>query len=564
MAKRKLTAEQKTKRRDAEFRKKIRNIFVNSGFCHLNTLNKHVKIGHRDIEIDAVFFYHNVMLICEDTGAKTKIKEHIRKKVEAFTEIEQNFDNYLGWLRATFTDYSEQLQIYEPCKYKVFNLYFSQYELSLTNDDRSLYKNVKFVEPQTINYFHRIAQCIKLSSRYEIFRFLGLKKEQVGLSSSDSAKKVIKAPIIYPRNSVGAYNGVRIVSFMMSADLLLNTCYVMRKDNWEESIRLYQRLIDREKIRRIRDFLAKNGESFYNNIIVGLPNDVRFIDAAGESLPIDKIGDFENCKLEINDEWNSICVIDGQHRIFAHYEGPTGDAYEPRISQLRKQLHLLVTGLIFPPKMSAIERSQIQSQIFLDINSNAKPVPPDVLLHIEMIKNPISDVGLARRIIERLNREDVFLNMFELSLVDESKIKVASIVKFALRYLVTITPSEDKISLFSTWEGDKDGLIHMDEVALHEYTCYCSNCLRVYFESVRKRFKKEWDDPSSKILSVTSINGFIIAYSRQLKDNGIRNFAFYDERLKNLNVDFSKENFMYTSSQYRKFSDKILSDAFGL
>ena len=46
---------------------------------------------------------------------------------------------------------------------------------------------------------------------------------------------------------------------MMSAEDLLNTCYVLRKDNWSESIWLYQRLIEKGKIKNIRNFLASKG-----------------------------------------------------------------------------------------------------------------------------------------------------------------------------------------------------------------------------------------------------------------------------------------------------------------
>ena len=57
--------------------------------------------------------------------------------------------------------------------------------------------------------------------------------------------------------------------------------------------------------------------------------------------------------------------------------------------------------------MKEPERKQIQSQIFLDINDNTKKVAPNVLTHIEMVKDPFSDIGLARRVIERLNKKRV-------------------------------------------------------------------------------------------------------------------------------------------------------------
>lgn len=558
----KLTPAQMKKRQDRAFKNKIRNIFVNAGFEYLNTENKHIKIGHRTIEIDAVFFYENILLVCEDTGTTAHVKDHIRNKKEAFDEIQNHKSDFHKWICAAFPEKAESLEEYSADRYHIFNLYFSQYELNLTNDDFNLYSNIKFIEPHTLNYFHRMMQCIRKSVRFEIFRFLDIRTCDIGLSSSESSRKTIKAPIICPKESTGLKNGVRVVSFMMSADSLISTCYVLRKDNWEDSIQIYQRLIEKDKIKSIREFLAKKGEAFFNNIIVGLPDKVRFANANGNPISIDQIGDYQNCQMEIPNEMNSICVIDGQHRIYAHYEGFENDKNERKISQLRKKLHLLVTGLIFPSNMSNIDKAQIQSQIFLDINSTAKPVPADVLLHIEMIKDPYSDIGLARQVIERLNKENIFLNMFELSLLDESKIKVASIIKFALRYLVTLHPSESRVSFYNFWSGDKNALAKKDTQACEEYIKFCVANLALYFSAVRKNFINVWSDHSSKILSVTSINGFIIAYYRQLAKNGMREYTFFEECFKHLSVDFSKENFPYTSSQYRKFSDQIMYEAF--
>ncbi|GAB6106718.1 hypothetical protein JCM19376_06740 [Fusibacter bizertensis] len=89
--------------------------------------------------------------------------------------------------------------------------------------------------------------------------------------------------------------------------------------------------------------------------------------------------------------------------------------------------------------MTKMERAKKQSEIFLDINSNAKSVSPDILLNISMLKDPFSDIAVARRVVERLNKNGVFANKFELSILEESKIKIASIIKFALRYLVDIS-----------------------------------------------------------------------------------------------------------------------------
>lgn len=564
--KKKLTAEQKAaqlkKRKVLAFRKKIRSSFTDAGFTYFSTLDKHFPIGTRTVELDYLFLYENIIVICEDNTKQKKDIDHIRNKNESFAEIRNNKTAFLNWLSNTFPEKATMVKQYRPEHYFLYYIYISQTELEITEDEKNRYSNLLFWDPETLSYFNRMAQCIQHSARYEIFRYLGLKNDEIGFSGSEGGKTTIKAPIIYPQEATGLRNGVRVVSFMMSAEKLLRTSYVLRKDSWEESMFLYQRLIEKDKVKSIRAFLAQKGEAFYNNIIVALPDNVTFEDDAGTPILVENIGDFQHCKLVLPDEMNSICIIDGQHRIFAHYEAPATEKYELQIAPLRRQLHLLVTGLIFPTEMKEPERKQIQSQIFLDINDNTKKVAPNVLTHIEMVKDPFSDIGLARRVIERLNKKRVFLNRFELSALDESKIKVASIIKFALRYLVTVTPAEGKTSLYAYWQGNKEAFQQKDEASLNDYIEFCANSIDLYFSAIRDAFKSSWNDPASKMLSVISINGFIIAFNRQLNKYGVSDYPFYSSCLRKLSIDFSKNGFPYTSSQYRKFSGRILAEAF--
>lgn len=564
--KKKLTAEQKAaqlkKRKVLAFRKKIRSSFTDAGFTYFSTLDKHFPIGTRTVELDYLFLYENIIVICEDNTKQKKDIDHIRNKNESFAEIRNNKTAFLNWLSNTFPEKATMVKQYRPERYFLYYIYISQTELEITEDEKNRYSNLLFWDPETLSYFNRMAQCIQHSARYEIFRYLGLKNDEIGFSGSEGGKTTIKAPIIYPQEATGLHNGVRVVSFMMSAEKLLRTSYVLRKDSWEESMFLYQRLIEKDKVKSIRAFLAQKGEAFYNNIIVALPDNVTFEDDAGTPILVENIGDFQHCKLVLPDEMNSICIIDGQHRIFAHYEALATEKYELQIAPLRRQLHLLVTGLIFPTEMKEPERKQIQSQIFLDINDNTKKVAPNVLTHIEMVKDPFSDIGLARRVIERLNKKRVFLNRFELSALDESKIKVASIIKFALRYLVTVTPAEGKTSLYAYWQGNKEAFQQKDEASLNDYIEFCANSIDLYFSAIRDAFKSSWNDPASKMLSVISINGFIIAFNRQLNKYGVSDYPFYSSCLRKLSIDFSKNGFPYTSSQYRKFSGRILAEAF--
>lgn len=560
-----LNSEQLLKREKRTFKTKIRNIFTGSGFTYIPTNDQEMTIGLRKVEIDSVFIYENIWLVCEDTVKTSNIRDHIRTKNEAISEINKNLSDFINKLTEIFPQYSELLNKYDKDRLKIFGLYISKNELSLSKEDYELFNNLKFVEPQTLGYFQWLVKGIKFSARNEIFRFLNLKNKDIGMISSSSSNAEITAPIIYPKEFTGLKNKVRVVSFMMSAEDLLNTCYVLRKDNWEESIWLYQRLIDNNRLKKVREFIERKGEAFYNNIIVGLPENVAFKDASGNFKTIEEISALEgNCQLIIPKELNSICVIDGQHRIYAHYESGVDSKQERKISQLRKQLHLLVTGLVFPKEMKKEDRAKIESEIFDDINSNAKSVPQNILLQIKRIKNPIADESLAQFVIEKLNKQGIFKNKLQISSLDGGKIKTASIVRFALRYLVTVTPVEGKQSLFNYWTGDKNALLSSEDAAIQEYVDFCVAVLRDYFGAIVKNLKTDWNNPESKLLTVISLNGFIIAFTRQLSVNGVNNFEFYDKVFTGWNFDFSKEGFPYTSSQYRKFSSEILRTAFKL
>ena len=546
------------------FRKKYNTVFQMAAFNKLNTENINFQIGNKTAEIDCIFFYKNIIVICEETTSSPgHIKDHIIKKKETADEILKNKTQFLEFLGTTFAQEANELTDYDISELKFKFVYFSLFETNLTIEDKQRFLPWYIAEPNVLSYLYHCALGIKKSVKYEVLRFLNISDEDFEIASSTGqGSKDVKVTIIYPQKSTGRKDGVRLVSFMLSAETLIRNCYVLRKDNWEDAIGLYQRLIDINKIKDIRTFLCNKGECFYNNIIVSLPDGIKFTDDNENPIALKDIGTFQNCTMHIPNKTNSICVIDGQHRIFAHYEGDSSDPTEAKISVLRKQLHLLVTGLIFPVEMTQSERIKIQSEIFAEINSKAKPIPPDVLLHIEMLRQPLSDISLARQVLDRLNKTQLFFNFFEFSPLKPAKMKLASIIKFALRYLVSLTPAEGKASLYTIWNHtQKEEIAQKDEIK-EQYIDFCVGYLKNYFSAIKQLYSVQWDDPTSKILSVISFNSFIIALRKDLTTNGCRDREYYFSCYSKHIFDFSKEGFIYTSSQYNKFSDEIIKKCF--
>lgn len=560
------TPEQLQKREERTYTRRIQTMFKNAGFVHLPTAGIERTFGKKKGELDNVFVYQNVVLVCEDTiSSPGNVKTHLKNKKLLFDQIGQNKKEFIDWLVADFAESMSACGSYPVARYKVFFLYFNKGGVSLDDDEVEFFEPVRVVQPSTFNYFHKMANNVRYSSRSDILRYLDLKSKDIGPASSGTAAKTIETTIIHPVENTGMDNGVKLVSFMLSAQTLLNNCYVLRKDNWQDSIQLYQRLIEKDRIQNIRRYLARKKTTFINNIIVSLPDGTTFQDASGNPVEPDEVEHFQAHKMLIPDELNSICVIDGQHRIFAHYEG--ADVLEPEVAKLRDKFHLLVTGLIFPADMDALERRKFESSIFLDINSEAKQVPPDVLLFIETLSDPFSDLGISRQVLDRMNRKGPFKGLLQMSLMEESRIKTSSIIKFALRYLVAISETPAPTSLFAYWEDDVKRTKLVKERSsdlLDDYLDWCASQIILYFNAIKAKYKTEWEDRQSKVLSITAINGFLIALRRSLPAHGVKDFAGYSTELAGLTVDFSKGSFPYASSQYTMFSRQILAEGFGL
>lgn len=549
-------------REQRRFTRSIRTMFGNMGFTHIPTAGHEAKFGIKTGELDAVFLYQNVLLIIEDTTA-SKPFDHAKNKKLLAEQIVRHKGDLIDWLRTTFPDHKSELEAYSFSRFKVFFLYISKTEMDLTDDQLELLHPMMVVTSPALSYFDKLAKTIRRSAKTDLWRFLNLTSHDLGSSDATNDVKTIETTIISPDDNTGFNNEVRLVSFMISADVLLRNSYVLRKDNWGYSTDLYQRLIDVNRIKKIRQYVATEGSAFLNNIIIGLPQNVTFQTPDKAQVNLDDIQDYSSHRMTIPDEFNSLCIIDGQHRVFAHYEG--SDDLEIKVSAIRKKVHLLATGVIFPKKMNNIERLKLQSEIFLAINSNTKPVPADVLLAIQALRDSYADVAVARRVLELLNKRSAFRRLLQLSQMDDAPVKIASIVKFALRYLVDI---DSEVALFAAWAGSNQSRQELKKknnpALLTDYVNYCATVLDQYFMALRSNHASEWNTPESKITSTTVINAMIIALRRSIPALGVLTFEKYASLMKSWNVDFAKATFPYASSQYARFSQVVLRDMFML
>ncbi|MEK0337130.1 MAG: DGQHR domain-containing protein, partial [Nitrosopumilus sp.] len=549
------------RRKQRTLKSNIRNMLKRIGFEYLRTEDKHKIFDKQKGEFDSVYLYENIILLCEDSLDK-KPKDHIKSKSVFFNEVENNFDQVLDWLKNEYADKFKKFDDYPSARYKHFFLYF--HPATIDEETQKIFPNIRFIDQNTLKYFQLISNTIMLSAMNELFKFLNLTLADIGSSSSGGSDHTIESSVILPEYNSG-YKGVQIVSFLMRAEDLMQCAYVLRKENWEDSMYLYQRLIKTYRIKNIRKFVGTQKKAFINNIIVSLPSNVEFSDYDGNSVKINKESEFRSLKIRIKKEINSIGIIDGQHRVFAHYRAPKEEKYEKDIAMIRSKLHLLVTGLIFPSDIAAQDKRKAESDIFLQINSNQRKVRPSLLQHIEALKEFDSPIGIANQTLKKLNKRSPFLGLLQMSEFESSKIRTPSILKYGLKDFVEINDKNE--TLYKYWDNsnknvlkDKNGKNYKEIFDL--YVEFCTNIIAKYFSAVKSNYQDDWViDKNKKLLTATSIIALLIALKKSLSITGkTEDFEYYRKKFSKLTTDFNKGKFRYISSHWNHFVEEISKD----
>lgn len=553
----KLSPEEKQERQEKlnrkRFCKSIEDIFKNIGFTSFHTEGKEFHLGNRNHEIDHCFKYENIIVLCERTTGQKNI-EHIAKKKETYETILNNKSDFLSYLNNTYPEMN--IRKYSDGRYIIKYLYFSQKKMDITLEEEARFSPVKLVDLNSYYYFQNITLCLKKTAIYEIFKYLNIQKSDLGIKTTRSVSNDFNVTILHPVDVTGVEN-VRMVSFMISPYDVMENAYVLRKDNWEESMDLYQRMVTKSRINKIRKFVIKNKKTFFNNIILSLPKGVVFKD--GDNVVSEEEMDESKCyTMVLKNEFNSIGIIDGQHRVYAHYENNIEDNDEKEMSVLRKKLNLLATGIIFPDDWDDGKKRKFESELFLEINKNPQKVKSDLIMYIEMSKNPFDDASIAREILINLNNRSVLSGLFQMSSLEKAPLKMTSIVKYALKSLVSTDVNQE--NLFKYWNPECDkNLVHTNMECRNEYVKYCTNILSKYFSAIKAVYNDDFSNSKSMILKVVAINGFLIGLRLSLKlTSGPQDFQYYHDVFDSYYIDFSKENFNYAGSRYAQFAEEVI------
>ncbi|WP_080962517.1 DGQHR domain-containing protein [Chromobacterium subtsugae] len=560
ISRKKLSPQEKQHRQEKKsYEKSIRDLFIRLGFERVSTDGIEITFQNRAGEIDDIFIHENIFLIVEYTIGKPS-SEHILKKDKLYTLIKENKVDFIEFAKSKYNGLGEKLsQNYSNNQIEIRVIYCSKRDVS--EEIRQTVKNtISVFTSANLKYFIALAKTIGQSGRYEFFKYLAFDYGQVGeatLKSSGTGENY--SGFILPESNSNYPAKFRVVSFYADPESLIRKTYVLRKDGWRDEDHLYQRILVPKKIRGMRKYLNDENRVFVNNVIVTLPENTKIndINDFGRNHHEDELKKVKPVTITIPDGFDMVGVIDGQHRIFCYHEGT--DAAEKIIKSLRKKQNLLVTGIIYPPSLSEIERRSFEAKLFLEINDNQTRTRSALRQDIEVIVRPFSGTAVAKRVLQELNRRGPLAGMLQTHYFDSpKKIKTSSIVSYGLRPLVKF---DGKDSISEIWSKSnlplKDPQNH-NQNSIENYISFCTDYINNFFIAIKIAQQRslpelEWDIESEQktpILSITAINGLISCLRKIIEEKPIEiNKDHHLESIKNIQqFDFVK----YKSSHWRQ------------
>lgn len=545
-------AEKAKKKAQRAHRTEIRTIFSRVGFQRiLGAADLEIEIGNVKTDIDDVFVLENIVVVCEYTTTQS-VGDHLKGKKAAFEYFIANSLDLIREMRRLSSAFADALASkYQDQDLRIVILYCSRYFFDSTH--KNIIPGLQYMDYEHVQYFKHLSGLIYQSARYEMFAFLGVDWAQFGENSfkpSSDLSQTYMGSMLSEGNSSFPV-GHKIVSFYIDPETLLRCSYVLRRDGWRSSGIVYQRILQRAKLSGIRAYLVQKKRVFVNNIIATLPPETRILDLQGQEITDACPGVNGPVRVELPVAFNSIGVIDGQHRIFSYYEGGEEKA-SSEIGVMRKRQNLLVTGLVYPSGLSESQRSSFEARLFREINSTQTSARGALRQAIGVIVEPFKAESIALAILEQLNGSGPLGDCFERTFFERGKVKTTSVIRFGLLPLV-----KPEGSLFKLWgDVEKNGIKDepRSEAVRSRYVKYCSGEINKFISASRQALShghSRWTTDAKvkdRLITATVVNTLLVCMRHVLETGGeLLDFQEYKAKFDGLSAE---ELLVGKSSQY--------------
>jgi DGQHR domain-containing protein len=214
---------------------------------------------------------------------------------------------------------------------------------------RAQEENVVLLDEQALEYYEKLTAHIGIGARYQFLAEVFEGKKIEGLS--------IRVPAL--RTRMGRYS---CYTFSVKPEWLLKVAYVSHRAKGKATDSdCYQRMISRSRLKRIGEYITKEG-IFPTNIVVNIQR-AKYLQFDRGKQEGDESGATFGW-LTLSPSFGSAWVIDGQHRLFAYVGHPKAS-----------RSHLNVLAFEELP-------GERQAKFFVDINSEQKRVNKSLLVEL--------------------------------------------------------------------------------------------------------------------------------------------------------------------------------------
>lgn len=539
---------------------------MRTGFESLGSREMDISYSGSKTDIDQIFIFNNVIVVIEETCSadSDKIRDHLNKKILFLQNISKDVVGFVRALGGVYPDLAARIKNgLEPSAVILRYVYCTRY--AFDKEDRSEYRDITFLRHEYLKHFLALTRAIGKSARFEVYKFLRLRLIDISYSPAGSFDF---DGFILPSTRSGFGEDVRVVTFYAQPEALIELGYALRRDSWMDSDGLYQRMLSPTKLRKMRAYLSREGHVYVNNIIVGLPCDTTIENSDGKRVGIDAGINAQAVRIKLRNEFNSVGIIDGQHRVFSYHEGT--DIHERIIATKRNKQQLLVTGLLFTGELSEVDRVKREAQIFLDINAEQTSAKAELKQAIATIVSPFTSIAIAKSIISSMAVRGPLEGLLHDHFYDEGRIKTASIISYGLRFIVDIEKGPTSSTLLAIWDRRKAEVLWKarDPRLRSEYVKFCAdhiNSVISGFYANVPRAEKDFENKNSRGYSVTMLNGLLYCIRLLLQAGRLHgNTERYVRQFKDHNLKLLKGAFKYKSSQWKSLGELLARQCFEL
>ncbi len=362
-------------------------------------------------------------------------------------------------------------------------IFFTTHDLSKHDKLKLKEKGIAILNRKVLDYFHELIKLYKNLAYYQFLSYL-----LNGKSIKSFEKEDLEIPAIRCKYSSKEYC---YLFGIQPAKLIPLASVLHRKMNVDEDVsENYQRLVKPQKIKEIKKFITAERGVFPTNIIISFESKgADYFRVQGS-----KVNEIHFGMLSLPRQYQSITIIDGQHRLFA-YDG---------LEEAGRDLIYVVAF----HRLSA----EKQVQTFININEKQTKVSASLMWDLyPSILDPEDDDYIKARIsllVKLLNKhpDSAFFGVIQYDSADYSQ----KGSKITLESICTAIKSENIFSII-------EGILDKNEMKLNKDEIIFS-LFNDYFNSIQELNSEHWnrDEKTKNLLRSNQGVGAFIKLQKEL------------------------------------------------